>query len=93
MTDRQTNRERKTDTNLRTEYSQTDIMKSQHTKKNKDSTRTNRLEKGIERARWLLWETGREVINGMDELICQYQTDKEKRDGAMTYNIFHLYWP
>ena len=61
---------------------------------NKDRMRTNHLERGIERARWLLRERGREVINGMEELISQYQKDREKRrDGPMTYGIFHLNWP
>ena len=78
MTDRQTNRERKTN-----RHKPTNRMKSQHTKVDKDSMRTNHLERGIERARWLPRKRGREVINGMEELISQYQTDREKRDGPM----------
>ena len=61
-----------------------------HTKMNEDSMRTNHLERGIERARWLPRERGREVINGMVELMCQYHADRKKRDGPMTYCIFHF---
>ena len=52
---------------------------------NKDSMRTHHRERGIESARWLPRERGREVINGMVELMSQYQTDRKKRDGPMTY--------
>ena len=72
MTDTQTNRERKTDRHKPMDRILTDKMKSQHTKTNKDSMRTNHLERGIEKARWLPRERGRVVINGMEELISQY---------------------
>ena len=60
MTNRQTHTERKTDRHKPMDRILTDRMKSQPTKKNKASMRTNHLERGTERVRWLLRERGRE---------------------------------